>query len=524
MNKKYIDSNKEIFDSVNGEYAMYLRKSRADFEAEERGEGETLARHEKILIDIAKSMQIKIGKTYKEIVSGESIENRPIMQEMLEDVKHGMWKGILVVEVERLARGNTKDQGIVSEAFKFFNTKIITPIKIYDPNNEFDEEYFEFGLFMSRREYKVINRRLQNGRISSVKEGKYVGSIPPFGYDRMKISKEKGYTLIPNDEAKIVNIIYEMYAYNDISINEMTKRINIMNFKPRKSEKWTASALKDILRNPVYIGKIKWNSRKVVKLYKNEKIIKTRPRNKNFILVDGIHNPIIDEKTWKLVQEKLNVHVPPVKHNNKVQNPLLGIVYCAKCGKSMQRKPNKLNDILICPNINCNNISSKLYIIENKIIKVLNNYLERYQINFEDYLKDIDNHNKESSGKLIKDFEKELKIQNKKFCNIYDLFEEGTYDKETFKRRCSAISNRIEVLKKRIEQQNKEEVKVNKETSIYKIKNIIDIYKELETAEEKNLLLKTLLERVNYKKNIKTIKRYSDQTDFELDIFPKIYK
>ena len=41
--------------------------------------------------------------------------------------------------------GNTRDQGIVAEAFKYSDTKIITPSKTYDPNNEFDEEYFEFG-------------------------------------------------------------------------------------------------------------------------------------------------------------------------------------------------------------------------------------------------------------------------------------------------------------------------------------------------------------------------------------------
>ncbi len=48
------------------------------------------------------------------------------------------------------------DQGIVSQAFKYSGTRIITPTKTYDPNNEFDEEYFEFGLFMSRREYQTI--------------------------------------------------------------------------------------------------------------------------------------------------------------------------------------------------------------------------------------------------------------------------------------------------------------------------------------------------------------------------------
>ena len=94
------------------------------------------------------------------------------MQELLTDVENGLWAGVLVIEVERLARGNTLDQGIVSNTFKYSNTKIITPTKIYDPNNEFDEEYFEFGLFMSRREYNTIKRRLHRGIIESVKERK----------------------------------------------------------------------------------------------------------------------------------------------------------------------------------------------------------------------------------------------------------------------------------------------------------------------------------------------------------------
>lgn len=153
-------------------YCMYLRKSRADLEAETRGEGETLAKHERILLALARKLKINVTKIYKEIVSGETIAARPVMQQLLSDVEKGMWKGVLVVEVERLARGDTMDQGLVAQTFKYSDTKIITPIKTYDPNDEFDEEYFEFGLFMSRREYKTINRRLQRGRALSAKEGK----------------------------------------------------------------------------------------------------------------------------------------------------------------------------------------------------------------------------------------------------------------------------------------------------------------------------------------------------------------
>ena len=187
------------------QYAIYLRKSREDRELEKIGEGETLARHEKTLVDFAKNKGFIIGEIYREVVSGETIEERAEMKRLLKDVESRKWAGILVMEVERLARGDTKDQGIVETAFKYSNTKIITPMKIYNPNNEYDEEYFEFGLFMSRREYKTINIRLQRGRMTSIAEGKYVGSIPPFGYQRKKLENAKGYTLVPNpEEAEIV--------------------------------------------------------------------------------------------------------------------------------------------------------------------------------------------------------------------------------------------------------------------------------------------------------------------------------
>ena len=193
-------------------YCLYLRKSRADMEAEARGEGETLARHERILLDLAKKMKLNITQIYKELVSGESIASRPVMQQLLSEVEQELWEGVLVVEVERLARGDTIDQGIVAQTFKYSNTSIITPTKVYNPNNEFDEEYFEFGLFMSRREYKTIKRRLEQGRIMSVKEGKYIANVPPYGYQRQKLQGEKLYLVPDPQRAETVKLIFEMYT------------------------------------------------------------------------------------------------------------------------------------------------------------------------------------------------------------------------------------------------------------------------------------------------------------------------
>lgn len=92
------------------------------------------------------------------------------MLKLLQDVEEGRWKGVPVMEVERLARSDTMDQGLVAQSFKESETLIVTPQKIYDPNNDADEEYFEFGLFMSRREYKTTKRRLASGRRASVRK------------------------------------------------------------------------------------------------------------------------------------------------------------------------------------------------------------------------------------------------------------------------------------------------------------------------------------------------------------------
>ena len=516
----------------NGEYAIYLRKSRADVEAEARGEGETLARHEKILLDLAEKRELKIGKIYKEIVSGETIEARPQVQKLLSDVKKCKWKGVLVVEIERLARGETIDQGLVSNAFKISNTKIITPMKTYNPNNEFDEEYFEFGLFMSRREYKTINRRLQTGRVMSVNEGKYVGSVAPFGYDRIKINGDKGFTLIKNNESNTVKMMFDLYAYEDISLHGVARKLNEIGLKPRKSEEWTINTIQSILENPVYIGKIKWNARKTVKVYKKDKLVKTRPRNKDYILVDGLHKPIIDEETWKIVCAKRSINKAPISGEQVVKNPLCGIIYCAKCGRKMIRRPytSKTKEPTIyCGNPKCNNISSKLYYVEEKVIEGLKSWLQNYQINYQDHISMNQQNKVKSIEKTIDSLEAELKRENDKLLSIFNYLEDGTYTKEMFKLRSGIVSNNIGKINETLEEYkkklNQEKIINNeKELLVPKIENVIDIYEKLPTAEEKNDLLKTVLSQVTYLKTEKSIKKDSDPTNFIINLYPKIDK
>ena len=266
-------------------YCIYLRKSRADAEAEARGEGETLSRHEHALLELAKQQQRHVTKIYREIVSGETIAARPVMQQLLADVEAGLWAGVLVMEIERLARGDTIDQGLVAQIFKYSGTSIITPMKTYHPDNEFDEEYFEFGLFMSRREYKTINRRLQRGRTASAKEGKYTGSLPPYGYQREKLINDKGYTLAPNPEqAAIVRMIFGWYTISPstsagtqrMGSTRIARHLNQMKVLSPKGRAWSAGTVLQILHNPVYIGKIRWHWRPEKRIISGNHVLKKR--------------------------------------------------------------------------------------------------------------------------------------------------------------------------------------------------------------------------------------------------------
>lgn len=510
-------------------YAIYLRKSREDIESEKYGEGETLARHEKILTTLAEKRNLAIGKIYREVVSGETISERKEMQRLLKDVENEKWTGVLVVEVERLARGDTADQGRVSKAFKYSHTKIITPVKTYDPDNEFDEEYFEFGLFMSRREYKTINRRLQRGRELSVSEGKFVGNIAPFGYDRVKLKNSKGYSLsINQNEASIVKEIFRLYTFEGNNINSVTKQLNNMDLKPRFSDEWTISSVKDILSNPTYIGKVVWNRRKQKKKTKNGHLIISRPRNQEYLIYDGLHEPIINNKTWELVQEKRKQNAPKVKHNYKIQNPLVGLVYCKKCGKPMQRRPYPQADkpdILRCSNSKCDNVSSKIYIIEDKVIEALKIWLENYKVNYE-IKDDLNKENNEIIEQYILSTKKELEKENTKLNRIYDFLENGIYSKEEFISRSKSIKENIESLENKLKDytEKNNEMQSQKDTIIPKLENVIELYHKLKYAEDKNILLKSILAKVTYLKTEKAIKKDSDPTNFEIHIYPKIPK
>jgi DNA invertase Pin-like site-specific DNA recombinase len=524
---------------ISGEYCMYLRKSRMDIEAESRGEGETLSRHRQILLDLARRLSLNVTKEYAEVVSGDTIASRPVVQQLLSDVEQNRWSGVLVVEVERLARGDTIDQGIVAQTFKYSGTKIVTPGKTYDPENEFDEEYFEFGLFMSRREYKTITRRLQQGRVSSVKEGKYVANRPPYGYVRVKLEGQKGFTLAPDPErADIIRMIFDLYTAGDIidgerrrlGVSLIARRLNELKIAPMRSSVWTAPSIRDILINPTYIGKLRWDWRASKKKMENGTLSKSRPRSSNYIITDGLHPAIVDADVFYKTQELMKLNPPrPIGERAKARSQLAGLVVCGKCGRMMQRRPysNGQQPSLMCAEPTCDNVSSAFHLVERRIINALSEWAADYKLKWNIDKNDIKPSAKDAAAKrALKKNDEELADLRLQLSNLHDLLERGIYDAETFMTRSKSINERIAAaestkndIEKSMDASRMQEI--GRTEIIPKIEHLLAVYDNLASPAEKNDLLKDVLEKVVYIKELPDGQR-TDPDGFQIEIYPKL--
>ncbi len=503
-------------------YCIYLRKSRADAELELRGEGETLERHSRALFTLADKMGLDIGEEYREIVSGETITARPQMQRLLSDVESGKWDGVLVMEVERLARGDTIDQGLVARTFKIHGTKIITPVKTYDPNDEFDEEYFEFGLFMARREYKAINRRIQRGRLASVKEGKFVSSTAPYGYERIKSPDGKGFILSPHPvEASVVQRVFSDYVAG-LGANTIANRLTDEGISPRVGDEWSPATIRDMLKNPVYTGKIRWQYKKYVKSATVDGASKKRYKSKDYMLIDGKHEALVSEETFNNAAKQMKLNTfNTTRSDLTLHNPLSGLVYCRECGKLMTRlSPSSRKDYasLVCKTRGCTTVSAPLSHVEDEVLKILKDYYRNYELHFQ--TKGSDAVPKVTSA-AIKNLEKKIKTLDNQIDKTYNLLEQGIYTIDIFKDRQSKLKLEKELLEQQLSEavsQQSIQQKVKLPTK-GEIKSVVELYGKCETDEARNKLLKQVVKKIVYCKNKANTRGKIDNRNFSIEVY-----
>ena len=491
--------------------ARYLRKSRMEEGMETE---EVLAKHREALDRYAAGHNIRILKTYCEVVSGESLYARPEMLKLLQDVEDGCYDAVLVMDLDRLSRGRMKDQGIILDAFRESGTLIITPEKTYDLSDDLDDEIAEFKTFLSRREYKIINKRLRRGLKQTIQDGCYVANAP-YGYRKTTVDRKP--TLeIYEPEAKFVRMMYDLYlqGYGCVSI---ARHINSLGARPHRSAEFTRNSVAHILRNPTFAGKVVWDQKTHIRkgARGNAKHITIYNPREKWTVVDGIHPAIVTQEQYDQVQAVMAGRYIPSRQDGTVRSPLAGLVRCTACGKNLQRMRMKGRPYLLCTTKGCS-ASTKFELVEGQVIRYLQETLSRLSVEPRQ-VTGRDTTVLESTRRAL---ERERTATEGQKARLYELLELGEYDLPTFRERMGVVKGKLTGLERRLREVDEALLEARQgdpAALAERIRGVLDAYDAADAA-GRNALLKSVLRRVWYTKP-----KHSGQASFQLSFDLKTF-
>ncbi|SHJ64126.1 recombinase family protein [Desulfofundulus thermosubterraneus] len=505
----------------------YLRRSRQDIEREKRTGEDTLAIQKRIMAKVLDDLGIPYDQV-EEIGSGDRIETRPVFQQVLADLEQGKYNAIAAKEISRLGRGSYKDMGRIYDLLVTRRIYIITPYKIYDPQNPADAQQIRFALFFAREEFEMIKERLISAKYNLAHEGRWMSGITPFGY---RLNPHTGRLEVVEEEAQVVRLIFALYVHGieeegitkDVSFRAIASYLTRMGVPtPGGAKSWNYMTVRRIIQNEVYIGTAKYRtSRRVDNKYY------PRPQDEWIVVADA-HEPIIDPETWFLAQQKFRSgrNLPNVKLDFSPCE-LAGLVVCAKCGRrmvrqySVQRYRKKNGEIskyhkefLWCPTPGCTTV--KYRDVEAAILEYLKTLGSFDVQRLKEIFGEVYNKQREAAAtidtdELVEKKRAELKRRLKFICEKYEA---GIYDDETFLERKGEIEKELSLLesiptRKSSEPEPERDMLVLREN----INTFLSAYQAAENKTLKNKLLRELISVV-----------YLDKTGkgkFDLSIYPR---
>lgn len=511
----------------------YLRKSQSDdplLTVEE-----TLAKHEQMLDDWVERNLPGAGKVpeynrLREVVSGETIEKRPKMLELLRRIESPKIKAVLCVEPQRLSRGSLKDIGHLVELLRYSNTLVITMQYTYDLRDDRDRELFERELMRGNEYLEYYKRIQQNGRLLSVQNGNYLGNKPPYGFKKThyKEGKIDCYSLEPiPEEARIVKLVFEMYR-DGYGSHKIARALNEMGVKTQRGNKWSAESLKKMRTNEHYIGKVVWNKRQNTRTIEDGEVVISRPLQNEYLVFPGKHQAIIDQELWDAVQEIRN-KIPPVKDKAKCVNPFAGLVTC-KCGFGMSMRTYKKRDgternppRLLCTNqTECGTASCLVSEMTDEVVKVLKAAIQDFELQIERGATDqIELHRQ-----LIAQQEKRLEELNKLELAQWDKYTKEGMPKHIFDQlNAKVLEEKEEVQQALCTMKDTLPEPVNYENKRTMFSDALAaLLNPNAPALEKNMLLKLCIDHIEYdrKKKGSGNRRWGDPEPMELDVHLRV--
>ena len=278
------------------------------------------------LQDFAASHSLLLDQRYvyaDEGISGRSAEKRPAFMQMISDAKSAAhpFDVILVHKFDRFAR--SREDSIVYKSM--LKRSGVDVISIKEPLAEGSYSGVMEAIYESFAEAYSINlgQEVRKGMTEKALRGE-PQTAPPFGY-RMENKQ-----FFPHDtEAPIVRQIFERFAAGE-GLFPIAKWLNAQGITTHRGTPFENRTVEYILRNPVYIGMLRWNPKRRSRRNYDDPDILTVP---------GKHEPIIEEDLWNAVQSRMaevkarwRYHARP-SYDRK--HWLCGIVRCASCGATL---------------------------------------------------------------------------------------------------------------------------------------------------------------------------------------------
>lgn len=288
-----------------------------------------------------------VGEFSDEGKSGKNVKDRIQFQEMLEKIKNGTdnVSFVLVFKLSRFGR-NAADVLNSLQIMQDNGVNLICVEDGIDSSKDSGKLMISVLSAVAEIERENINVQTMAGRNQKAREGKWNGGFAPYGY-----RLDKGELIVNAEEAEIIKIIFDKYVHTTMGMGAIAMYLNQHGYrkelrKNNKLDTFSVSFIKSVLDNPVYNGKIAYGRRK------KEKINGTRNeyhivKQKDYMLVEGIHDKIIEDDIWELAQRKrkqtggANIKTHSLEH----EHILSSILKCPVCGSPMygnvNRKRNK---------------------------------------------------------------------------------------------------------------------------------------------------------------------------------------
>ncbi|MGH0555537.1 recombinase family protein [Bacillus pretiosus] len=485
---------------------IYIRVS-----TEEQKQGHSLEAQESMLKEFADKKGYEIYDVYNDGgYSGKNF-NRPEIQRLLSDLKDDKIDVILVWKVDRLSRNNTDVMSLIdTELTPRKKSLIITSIDM-DSSSPTGHMFISLLSTFARYERATIIDRVKAGMQKRAEKGYWNGGSI-LGYD--SVDKK---LIINENESEIVREIFQLRAEGR-GYKFIVNILNDKGIKTKTGKNFSIPAIKLIVNNYIYSGKMVW---------KKHQDWGTRRRTGKVepIIVEGIHEAIIDEGLWERVQKVNELQKNSFSSNRNFNGNFLltGILKCPKCGagtvmsKTKKRNSDDYHLYYMCQAYHnkgssvCSTNLIKKDQVEQQVLNVIS-----LLVNENDIVKAVIDELNSDNNKANEVHIAHIKMFKKKLGKVYDKREkldndyfEGNIEGSTYNRLMNELQLEINKLKRNIRESEIEIIKndsiINKEEVINVLKNFNKLFKMV-NDEEKKLLIRSLIREVRMEANRKDIK------------------